>query len=112
MVRLHFIRDIVSSGKVKVETIASEENLADAMTKPLSSTKFRHCLDLISSNSNLILINSGAFGLGCLLIEEQGCEVKMRGLSASRWRFVRHDALKIFGAIYIRGKYVQSAHYE
>lgn len=46
-VRLHFIRDIVSSGKLKVEKIAPEENPVDAMTKPLPSTKFHHCFDLV-----------------------------------------------------------------
>lgn len=47
-VKLHFIRDVIESEKVKVEKISTKENLADMFTKSLSSIKFKHCLDLIN----------------------------------------------------------------
>jgi len=48
-VKLHFIRDVIESEKVKVETVSTEENPADMFTKSLSSVKFKRCLDLINS---------------------------------------------------------------
>ena len=39
-VRVHFIRDLVSKGKVDVSYIPSEENDADILTKPLGRVKF------------------------------------------------------------------------
>jgi hypothetical protein len=42
-----FIRDIVAEGKIKVNKIHTDENPADMLTKPLSNTKFKHCLDLV-----------------------------------------------------------------
>ena len=39
-VRYHFIRDVVRSAKVAVTYIPTNENLADAFTKPLPRTKF------------------------------------------------------------------------
>ena len=47
-VKLHFIRDVIESEKVKVEKVSTEENPADMFTKSLSSVKFKHCLDLIN----------------------------------------------------------------
>ena len=47
-VKLHFIRDVIESEKVKVEKVSTEENSADMFTKSLSSVKFKHCLDLIN----------------------------------------------------------------
>ena len=46
--KLHFIRDVIDSERVKVENISTEENPADMFTKSLSSVKFKHCLDLIN----------------------------------------------------------------
>lgn len=47
-VKLHFIRDVIESEKVKVEKVLTEENPADMFIKSLSSVKFKHCLDLIN----------------------------------------------------------------
>ena len=47
-VKLHFVRDIVSKGEVKIEKVSTEDNPADMMTKPLSSNKFSHCLRLVN----------------------------------------------------------------
>ena len=46
-VKLHFLRDIISSGKVMVEKIHTDDNLADIITKPLTTIKFRKCLNLM-----------------------------------------------------------------
>ncbi|XP_042056331.1 secreted RxLR effector protein 161-like [Salvia splendens] len=47
-VRLHFIRDEVESGKVKLVKIGTTHNPADMLTKPLSKEKFRYCCRLVS----------------------------------------------------------------
>ena len=47
-VRLHFIRDIIERGEIKVEKVGTEDNAADALTKPLPVSKFKHCLKLVS----------------------------------------------------------------
>jgi hypothetical protein len=46
-IKYHFIRDIVAEGKIKVDEIYTDENHVDMLTKPLSNTKFKHCLDLV-----------------------------------------------------------------
>jgi hypothetical protein len=46
-IKYHFIRDIVAEGKIKVNKIHTDENPADMLTKPLSNSKFKHCLDLV-----------------------------------------------------------------
>ena len=46
-VRYHFIRDIVTQGAVEVKKVSTLENPADMMTKAVTVTKFRHCLDLV-----------------------------------------------------------------
>jgi hypothetical protein len=46
-IKYHFIRDIVAEGKIKVDKIHTEENPANMFTKPLSNTKFKHCVDLV-----------------------------------------------------------------
>ena len=53
-VRLHFIRDIISEGKVSLVKIATEENPADMLTKVLPITKFRHCLSLLQISENQV----------------------------------------------------------
>lgn len=50
-IRLRFVRDIIAAGEVQVEKIPTEENPSYMMTKPLSTTKFGHCLDLINMNN-------------------------------------------------------------
>ena len=51
-VRLHFIRDIISEGKVEMAKICTEENPADMLTKVLPTSKFRHCLFLLQVSAN------------------------------------------------------------
>ena len=46
-VRYHFIREKVADGLIKVEKIATENNLADMGTKALSLSKFKQCLELL-----------------------------------------------------------------
>ena len=46
-VKLHFVRDVVNSGKVKVVKVSTEENPADMLTKALPGVKFEHCLKLL-----------------------------------------------------------------
>lgn len=46
-IKYHFIRDIVVECKIKVDKIHTDENPIDMLTKSLSNTKFKHCLDLV-----------------------------------------------------------------
>jgi hypothetical protein len=46
-IKYHFIHYIVVEGKIKVDKIYIDENPTDMLTKPLSNTKFKHCLDLV-----------------------------------------------------------------
>jgi hypothetical protein len=46
-IKYHYIRDIVAEGKIKVDKLHTDENPTDMLTKPLSNTKFKHCLDLV-----------------------------------------------------------------
>jgi hypothetical protein len=39
----HFVRDVVSEGKVVVKKIGTEKNPADMLTKPLPIAKFKFC---------------------------------------------------------------------
>jgi hypothetical protein len=46
-VRYHFLREVVTQGDITVKKIATAENPADMLTKPLPILKFKHCLGLI-----------------------------------------------------------------
>ena len=46
-VRLHFIREILSNGKVQVKKVITEENAADMLTKLMPTLKFQHRLGLL-----------------------------------------------------------------
>ena len=46
-VRLHFIREVVNSQKVKVVKVHTDDNPADFITKPMTSVKFNKCMNLI-----------------------------------------------------------------
>ena len=46
-VRLHFIRDEVDKGGVKIEKVSTDHNVADMLTKALKKSKFKYCLDLV-----------------------------------------------------------------
>ena len=47
-VRLHFIRDEIDKGSVKVSKVGTEDNAADMLTKTLPASKLRHCMELVS----------------------------------------------------------------
>ena len=47
-VRMHFVRDVIAEGSVVVQKIQTEDNLVNMITKPAPTTKFKHCLHLIS----------------------------------------------------------------
>ena len=46
-VRLHFIKEVVASKKVKIFKILIEENPANFLTKSVTSLKFQKCMNLI-----------------------------------------------------------------
>lgn len=43
----HFVWDMVEDGKVSLEKVDTLENVADALTKPVSTGKFRWCASLM-----------------------------------------------------------------
>ena len=45
-IKLYFIGDVVSQGRVSIEKIHTDENPADMITKPVTIIKFKICLDL------------------------------------------------------------------
>ena len=47
-VRLHFVRDIVSQGIVKVEKISTLTNPSDMLTKAIPVGKFEQALSLLN----------------------------------------------------------------
>jgi hypothetical protein len=47
-VRYHFLR---SEKRVKVKKVKTDDNPADALTKPVTLNKFRHCLDILNIGS-------------------------------------------------------------
>ncbi|KZV56298.1 hypothetical protein F511_00295 [Dorcoceras hygrometricum] len=46
-IRLHFIREVIESGRIKVDKIGTEDNPADALTKSIPFGKFKHCLEAV-----------------------------------------------------------------
>ncbi|KAM6543936.1 hypothetical protein CsatB_008383 [Cannabis sativa] len=52
-IRLHFIRDILASDRVKLIKVSTDDNDADMLTKSLSATKFDHCLKLLNIDSKM-----------------------------------------------------------
>ena len=47
-VRFHKIRELTAIGEIILEKIDTSENAADMLTKPVPTSKFKHCLDLIN----------------------------------------------------------------
>ena len=47
-IRMFWIRDKIESGEIELEKVPSEENPADAGTKVLPISRFKHCLDLLN----------------------------------------------------------------
>ena len=51
---VHFVRDMVEDGKVNLEKVDTTKNVADALTKPVGTKKFRWC----SKSMGLLAYNS------------------------------------------------------
>uniref|UniRef100_A0A2N9FQZ7 Integrase catalytic domain-containing protein n=1 Tax=Fagus sylvatica TaxID=28930 RepID=A0A2N9FQZ7_FAGSY len=47
-VRFHKIRELIVTGDIVLEKVHTSENAADMLTKPVTATKFKHCLDLVN----------------------------------------------------------------
>ena len=47
-VRFHKFRKLIISGQILLQKIHTSENAADMLTKPVTSDKFKHCLDLLN----------------------------------------------------------------
>ena len=41
-IKYHYIRDMVQRGEVKLQYVATEEHIADVLTKPLARLKFEY----------------------------------------------------------------------
>ena len=41
-IKYHYIRDMVQRGAVKLHYVATEEHIADVLTKPLARMKFKY----------------------------------------------------------------------
>jgi hypothetical protein len=44
-IRYHYIRDMVQKGAVKLQYVATDEQITDVLTKPLSRVKFVYFRD-------------------------------------------------------------------
>uniref|UniRef100_A0A2N9FGL6 CCHC-type domain-containing protein n=1 Tax=Fagus sylvatica TaxID=28930 RepID=A0A2N9FGL6_FAGSY len=47
-VRFHKIRELIVTGDIVLEKVHTSENAADMLTKPVTTAKFKHCLDLVN----------------------------------------------------------------
>ena len=47
-IRYHYIRDMVQKGEVRLQYVATDEQVVDVLTKPLSRTKFDYSRDKLS----------------------------------------------------------------
>ena len=50
--KYHFIRDLVQRGTLKLQYICTDEQIADILTKPLTSTKFVYFRDKLGITEN------------------------------------------------------------
>uniref|UniRef100_A0A2N9EGT6 CCHC-type domain-containing protein n=1 Tax=Fagus sylvatica TaxID=28930 RepID=A0A2N9EGT6_FAGSY len=50
-VRFHKIRELIVTGDIILKKVHTSENAADMLTKPVTTTKFKHCLDLVNVSS-------------------------------------------------------------
>ena len=41
-IKYHYIRDMVQRGEVKLQYVATDEHIADVLTKPLARVKFEY----------------------------------------------------------------------
>ncbi|WCJ18000.1 Transposon Ty1-LR1 Gag-Pol polyprotein [Euphorbia peplus] len=51
VVRYHKIRELIASEEILLLKVHTSENAADMLTKPVTSDKFKHCLDLLDIRS-------------------------------------------------------------
>uniref|UniRef100_A0A2N9HBW1 Integrase catalytic domain-containing protein n=1 Tax=Fagus sylvatica TaxID=28930 RepID=A0A2N9HBW1_FAGSY len=50
-VKFHKIRELIVTGDIVLEKVHTSENAADMLTKPVTTAKFKHCLDLVNVSS-------------------------------------------------------------
>ena len=50
-VRFHKIRELVSSSELLLVKVHTSKNTANMLTKPVTTEKFKHCLNLINVSS-------------------------------------------------------------
>ena len=50
-VKFHKTRELIVTGDIVLEKVHTSENAADMLTKPVITTKFKHCLDLVNVSS-------------------------------------------------------------
>jgi hypothetical protein len=50
-VRFHKIRKLIVTGDIVLEKVHTPENATDMLTKPVTATKFKHCLDWVNVSS-------------------------------------------------------------
>jgi hypothetical protein len=50
-VRFHKIRELIVTGDIVLEKVHTSENAVDMLTKPVTTAKFKHCLDLVNVSS-------------------------------------------------------------
>ena len=56
-IRHHFLREHAENGTIKIESVSTKEQLADAMTKVLGRQLFEHFRDIITSDIDLTAID-------------------------------------------------------
>ena len=44
-IKYHYIRDMVHRGAVKIQYVATNEHIADVLTKPLARVKFEYFME-------------------------------------------------------------------
>ena len=44
-IKFHYIKDMVQRGVVKLQYVATEEQIADVLTKPLAGVKFEYFIE-------------------------------------------------------------------
>ena len=50
-VMFHKIRELIVTRDIILEKVHTSENIANMLTKPVTATKFKHCLDLVNVSS-------------------------------------------------------------
>ena len=53
--KYHFIRDLVKKGTLKLQYIHTDEQIADILTKPMTTTKFVYSRDKLGMAENTSL---------------------------------------------------------